>query len=358
MPDPIDLDAYLFELEQTTKRIERSQRKARLAFQQRRELAEALIRRDLKAWAAENLDAGGRLKAGASMAGADAIVQRRMDDFLRDVTGSTDWPPRREDFARGPSTMKGLATEVVEEVDGFREKVGLGGPTAEEYVRTPEARAVWEDHKLNPVGVRERETRQLREDLRRMRASKMPAAQVGRTLDAWKMDEGVFKLSTDSHALAYGRNYLERIGRDVKADRFVAYVSEPTARGLRPGGRTSSVAFRTFTREQLETIFGKVNQLRRGTTSFSTMGLGHGTRELYFPVPASIADDVVAAMRERRSSFIAQKKGEAPAPKPFGPVELRAALEQIRLDLVGEGLTADRISEILSGLESFASRAR
>lgn len=296
----MDAAEFAFWTESTQTRIEHEQRRARARFEQIRRTAELTIREETQAWASSHATEAGVLRADASLPDLSRRVKQRLDSMLQDLTGSGEWPPRK---GGRPETLQGTAVSIVKAVESWKDKLGLEGPSAGEYLASGRAEAVWQDHKANPVGVREREARQLVESAARLRASGASVEDVSRMAGEWQIHPGIYQLSTDAHALAYARSYLGEIGDANRSKSWLPYVSESVAPTLNPSGRTASVAYRVLTETQLANLYRTVNAGRRTATTPRTLGLGHGTREVYYPIPESIEEEVRGWYAESRRRF-------------------------------------------------------
>jgi len=353
MPSP-SAEEWMFEVEGTQARIEHEQRRARARFAQERRLAELQVRREVNGWAARNRLEDGTLSRTASMADLHSRVKARMDEMLQRISGAGEWPPKT---GRPPDvSMLGGALATTEAVEAMAKRLGIEGPTAQEYLRSGRARAVWLDHKANPVGVRERETRQLTESAARLRAQGASMADVQSAAASWQINPGIFQLSTDAHNLAYARSMLGEVGDAMaKASgtgtRYAALVSEAKARTLNKAGRTAQVAFRSFDEDQLGTLYQGVNSGRRTYTSPRTLGLGHNTGEVYYPIPAEIADDVEALLRTRRRRFL---EGAKPTVETRTRADVAARIREVRdallADLALEGISPEEKAAIVGRL--------
>lgn len=356
---PLSIDEALQDhrAREAQKQLEFVQQRARDTFDAERRRTEALTRRDLRGWASRN-SKDGRIRGGADLGSASAIANDRMGELLARISGGR-WPPDAGG-ARRPRGMTGFAAQAVGVVEKWKEKSGIdGGPDAQEYLDSDEADAVFEDHRRNPVGVRERESRQLVESVARFRAGGSSLEDVDSFLDDWGINPGIFGLSTDAHVLAYARNYLAQIGSEVGAQEYVGLVSDALSEELDPAGRTGSVVYRVFDEQGLDELFQAVNAGRRTYTSWKTLGLGHGTHEVFWPIEPGTEDAMRDYYAGERESFLAGRQ-EAAGKTSAG---VARDLDKFRRDLAAElatketdlsaadrGTLLDRLFELLTDL--------
>lgn len=332
MPRPLSIDEALQDhrAREAQKQLEFVQQRARDTFEAERRRTEALTRRDLRGWARRN-SKDGKIRGDADVAGASAIANDRMQELLARISGGR-WPPKPGPTRDRQQGLTGFAGQAVFVVDQWKEKSGLDALDAAEYLDSDEAEAVFEDHRRNPVGVKERETRQLTESIARFRAGGADVDDVDRALDDWQVNAGIFELSTDAHVLAYARNYLGQIGEDIGAQRYVGLVSDDLAEELDTEGRTASVLYRTFDEDGLDELFRSVNAGRRTFTSWKTLGLGHGTHEVFWPIQPGTEGAMEEYYAAERSAFL----DSATSPAKVTAAGVARDLEAFRRNLASE----------------------
>lgn len=350
---PVSAEEYDFWTRQAQRQLEAAQGQVRREMTGHRVQAEFQIRRDLQGWAARNAGEDGKLKGSASLGEAGQIIDGHMERMHAKAAGGR-WPPPvsgEPDYA----TIQGAAAESARIVDAWAANVQLQerGEKAAEYLRSQQARAMWDDHRRNPAGARERETRQAREAVARWKAGRETVEGIGRALESWHINPGIWALSTDAHMLGYARNYLGELGDAVKAERWVAMVSPERAATLNPAGRTASVAYRTFSQAELDRLFRAANAGRRSYTSPRTLGLGFNTGEVYFPLHPERAAELQARYAEQRRDFLAGRRPAFVTSRAGVARDLEAFQRKLASDLrEGSELTPAQIERLVARLSA------
>ncbi|MBK8180888.1 MAG: hypothetical protein IPK67_18745 [Planctomycetes bacterium] len=356
---PVSAEEYDFWTRQAQRQLEAAQGQVRREMEGHRVQAEFHTRRELNAWAARNVGEDGKLSQRASLSEAGKIIDGQLEKMHAKAAGGV-WPPRsgaEPDY----STIQGAAAEASRIVESWAENVQLDSAAkkAEAYLRTQAARAMHDDHRRNVAGVRERESRQAKEVVARWKAGRESLETIGRNLESWGINAGIWQLSTDAHLLAFGRNHLGEIGDAAGAQRWVAMVSPERAAVLRPEGRTASVAFRTFSQADLDRLFRSVNAGRRTFTSARTMGLGFNTGEVYFPLPRELEGALEGRYRAQRRDFLAGRRPSFVTSRAGVARDLEAFQRKLSADLAaGSELSPQEIDRLVERLSRLLGDVR
>lgn len=314
-----DLDEYLFQTGAAQSQFEFTQRRLRAIMHGAKREAEYFIRRDVRDWTRRH-SKDGVLNPGAPLAKLERQIRKRFDDMIRQVRGP--WPPSGA-APTDVDSLSDVAHQTSSVVQQWRDHLKLKGPSADSFLQKPSTKAVRDDHMRNVFGVRGQETRQLTENAARWRSSRATTTEVDQAMGDWAVNPGIFNLSTDSHTYAYARAHMGDIADAMGATHFVPYISQNMMSTISPTGRTGQILYRVLSREQLKDVYGAVNSGRKTWTSWRTLGLGHNTAEVYYPIPHELLEGATKHFATARKAFLAK------TPPPSGLETVASARRQL-----------------------------
>lgn len=170
---------------------------------------------------------------------------------------------------------------------------------AEAWVRQFTTGRIRDDFRWNIRGLIFNALRGFREFTFRISSRAVPRVQAERSARSRKVNRNVVRLTTESHPRATLRGGMARAAEQVFGPGKGQFMVYSPVR-VDKGGATGGLLYRILSHAQLRKTYANV----KGGSSFAGLGLHHGSREYYIPIPPGLESSASAWADQARRLFL------------------------------------------------------